>query len=57
VLENPLDVQLWKVDVNASAIFHSHNTVLIEDSSNIFQHRHLKDNNIGSINNVKLENE
>jgi len=57
MLENPLDVRMCKGNANSPVIFHSHNTVPIEDSSNIFQHRHLKDNSIGSINNVKLENE
>jgi len=50
-------VQPWKDGANAPVLFYSHNTIPIEDSSNIFQHHHLKDNNIGSINNAKLENE
>jgi len=57
VFENPLFVHLWEDDANAPLIVHSQNTVSIEVSSNIFQHHHLKDNNIGSITNVKFEHE
>jgi len=57
VFENPLSVQLWEDDAHARLIVHSQNTVPIKDSSNIYQHHHLKDNNIGTINNVKLEHD